>query len=166
MKACGKSAGGAVADPVAEIHADPGTLKAFREALARFRYVQRDVAKRGDYEIEKTRASLEAKAARWRLILEQNQADLDRCLDRAAAAARDGGYVDCSGLARAVAEAEDRLANIRRWEQRVEQEASAFRGTANRFRNVIEVDLPHADTHLQGIIEGLEAARGIQAPGS
>lgn len=147
-----------------DIHADPGTLKAFRDALARFRYVQRDVADRGDYEIEKTRASLEAKAARWRSILERSQADLDRCLDAAAAAARDGGYVDCSGFARAVAEAEDRLANIRRWELRVEQEASAFRATASRFRTVIEVDLPHADAHLQGIIEGLEAAREIQAP--
>jgi hypothetical protein len=149
---------------VADIHADPGTLKAFRDALARFRYVQRDVADRGDYEIEKTRASLEAKAARWRSILERNQADLDRCLSRAAAAARDGGYIDCSGFARAVAEAEDRLANIRRWQQRVEQEASAFRGTASRFRNLIEVDVPHADAHLLGIAEGLEAARGIQAP--
>lgn len=151
---------------MADIHADPSTLKAFRDALARFRYVQRDVADRGDYEIEKTRASLEAKAARWRSILERNQADLDRCLDAAAdAVARGGGHVDCSGFARAVAEAEDRLANIRRWELRVEQEASAFRATASRFRTVIEVDLPHTDAHLQGIIEGLEAAREIQAPG-
>jgi hypothetical protein len=149
---------------VADIHADPSTLTAFRDALARFRYVQRDVADRGDYEIEKTRASLAAKAARWRSILERNQADLDRCLDAAADAAVRGGHVDCSGFARAVAEAEDRLANIRRWELRVEQEASAFRATANRFRTVIEVDVPHADAHLQGIVDGLEAAREIRAP--
>jgi hypothetical protein len=153
-----------VADPVADINATPAALKAFRDALARFRYTQRDVADRGDYEIEKTRASLEAKAGRWRSILERNQADLDRCLDRAAAAAQEGGYVDCSGFARAVAEAEDRLANIRRWEQRVDEEAGAFRGVANRFRNLIEVDLPHTDAHLLGIIEGLEATREIQAP--
>jgi hypothetical protein len=73
--------------------------------------------------------------------------------------------VDCSGFARGVAEAEERLANIRRWERRVEQEASAFRGAANRFRNLIEVDLPHTDAHVLGIIEGLEAARELQPPG-
>ena len=150
---------------MADIHADPATLTAFRDALARFRYAQRDGADRGDYEIEKTRASLEAKAARWRSILERNQADLDRCRARAAAAAREGGYVDCSGFARAVAEAEERLANIRRWEQRVEQEASAFRGTAHRFRTLIEVDVPRTDAHLLEIIDGLAAAREIQAPG-
>ena len=149
-----------------DINADIGALKAFRDALARFRYAQRDVADRGDYEIEKTRASLEAKAGRWRSILDQRQADLEHCRYRAAAAAREGGYVDCSGYARAVAEAEERLDNIRRWQQRVEQEADAFRSRVSRFRNLIEVDVPHTDAHLLAIIKSLEAARGVQAPGS
>ena len=149
-----------------DIHADIGALKAFRDALARFRYVQRDVADRSDYEIEKTRASLEAKASRWRSVLDQRHADLEQCRYRAAAAAHEGGYVNCSGYARAVAEAEERLENIRRWQQRVEQEADAFRSKVSRFRNLIEVDMPHTDAHLLAIIEGMEAARGVQAPGS
>lgn len=170
-----------------DINADPGALSAFRDALARFRYAQRDVAHRGDNEIEKTRASLEAKAGRWRSILEQRRAELEDCRHRAAAAAqgggyggppgfggfggrgsygRSGGYVDCSGYARAVQEAEERLENVRRWQARVEEEAAAFRNTANRFRNLIEIDLPHTDVHLLAIIEGLEAARQIEAPNS
>jgi hypothetical protein len=175
---------------VADIRADIGALKEFRDALARFRYAQRDVAHRGDDEIEKTRASLEAKAGRWRSILEQRQAELEDCRRRAAAAAVGPGggpggfggyggpgyggyggggygrYVDCSSYARAVQEAEERLENIRRWRQRVEQEAGAFRSVAGRFRNLIEVEVPRTDAHLLAIIEGLKAAREVQPPGS
>lgn len=149
-----------------DIHADIDALKAFRDALARYQYVQRDVADRGDHEIEVTRASLEAKVSRWRSVLAQRQAELDRCLYRAASAAREGGYVDCSGYARAVQEAEERLENTRHWQQRVEQEAAAFHGAASRFRNLIEMNLPHTDSHLLAIISGLESARQVQAPGS
>jgi hypothetical protein len=151
---------------MADINARPAAIKAFREALARFRYAQRDVADRGDREIEKTLASLEDKAERWRLRLEQYQADLARCEYRAAGAAAEGGYVDCSGFARAVAEAEERLDNVRSWQRRVEQEADAFRGTAGRFRDLVDVDVPHTDAHLLAIIDGLEAIRDVQVPGS
>lgn len=148
-----------------DINANIGVLKAFRDALARFRYNQRDVADRGDYAIEKTSASLEAKAGRWQSRLEQRQADLERCRYRAAAAAQEGGYVDCSGFARAVAESEERLENVRRWQQRVEEEAGAFRSKASRFRNLIEVEVPRTDAHLLAIIDGLVAAREVQPPG-
>jgi hypothetical protein len=149
-----------------DINATPDALRAFRDALARFRYEQRDVADRGNYEIDKTRASLADKAERWRTILEQRESDLERCQYHAAAAAEEGGYVDCSGFARAVAEAQERLENTRRWQHRVEEEAAAFRGTANRFKTLVEVDVPHADAHLLGVIEGLQAARDIQVPGT
>ncbi len=151
---------------VADIHADIDALKGFQDALARFRLAARDVADRGDDEIEVTRASLEAKANRWRLRLEQWQAELEECQRRAAQAAADGGWVDCSGYLRAIQEAEERLENVRRWQQRVDQEASAFHATASRFRNLIENDLPRTESHLLAIIKGLEAARRVQAPGS
>jgi hypothetical protein len=151
---------------VADIHADINALKAFHESLARFRYVQRDVADCGDHEIKVTCASLEAKASRWRSMLEQRRAELDACGYRAAQAARDGGYVDCSAYVRAVHEAQERLEHIRRWQQRVEQEAAAFRGIANRFRNLIETEIPRADAHLQAIIKGLESARHVRASDS
>jgi hypothetical protein len=151
---------------VADIRADIDALKGFRDALTRFWYAQREVVERADHEIEVTRASLEAKASRWRSRLDQRLADLAACRHRAAAAAVQGHHVDCSAYTRAVQEAEERLEHIRRWKERVEQEAAAFRSTASRFRNLLEIDLPRTDSHLLAIIKGLEAARGIQAPRS
>ena len=167
---------------MADIHADIDALKGFRDALSRFRYVQRDVAERGNQEIEKTRASLAAKAKRWQSNLQERQAALDACLSAAARAASGppyarggvpypmagpiygrGGYApNCSKLASAVKEAEERLKHIRDWQRKVDQEASAFRGAANRFSNLIENDVPRTERHLLAIINGLEAARGIQ----
>ncbi len=151
---------------MADIHADIDALKVFRDALARFRYAQRDVADRGDEEIEATRASLETKASHWQSRLEQRQAELDACRCRAAQAAAEGYWVDCSAYVWAVQEAEERLENIRRWQRRVDQEGSVFHGTASRFRNLIENDLPRTENHVLAIIKGLEAARRVQAPGS
>jgi hypothetical protein len=161
---------------VADIHADIDALKEFRDALARFRYTQREVADRGDYQIAATRASLEEKASRWRSLLAQRQADLAACQHAAALAAEAGGGgdgggggggagADCSAEAAAVREAEERLEHIRRWQQRVEEQASAFYGPASRFRNLLDVDLPRTESHLLAIINGLEDARGIQVRG-
>lgn len=149
-----------------KIHADIDALKGLHEALARFRYAQRDVADRGDHEIAATRASLEAKAARWQARLEQAQHDLDACEYRAAHAAQDGHYVDCSGFARAVSEAQERLDHIRDWQGRVEDEASAFSGPAGRFRNLLEGELPRTQDHVQAVVKALEAARRVQATGA
>jgi hypothetical protein len=169
---------------VAEIEADIAALKEFRDALARFRLAQRVVIAHGDQEIGKTRASLEAKARRWQAELEQRRRALDACRRAAAAAAAQaagpygrggppgfvrggGGYApDCSGLARDVEEAQERLKRIRAWQRRVEDEAGAFRDMAKRFRNLVDYRVPDAERHLLAIASGLEAARGIQIPGS
>lgn len=149
---------------MAEIQADIEALKALHDALVRFRYTQRDVTDRGDQEIEATRASLEAKASKWRLRLEQALSDLRACEYRAAAAAEQGGWIDCSGFARAAAEAGDQLAHVQSWQRRVEEEAGAFRSAANRFRSLLEADIPRTDDQLRGIITRLEAARRVQPP--
>ena len=149
---------------MADIHVDIEALREFKDALIRFRHAQREVVERGDQEIELTRASLEAKAGRWRSLLARRQADLAAC--RLAAARQAATALsDCSAEASAVREAEERLEHIRRWQQRVEEEASAFRGAASRFRDALELDLPRTENHLLAIIKGLEAARGIQASG-
>lgn len=147
---------------MADIHADLDALKEFAGALVRYRHAQREVAERGDYQIAATRASLEEKASRWRAVLASRQADLAACQRAAAMEAPAGGHAACSAEAAAVREAEEQLARIRRWQQRVEDEASAFRGASGRFRDLLDVDLPRAETHLLAIISGLEAARGIR----
>jgi hypothetical protein len=151
---------------VTRIHADIDALKQLHGALIRFRHAQRDVADRGDEEIEVTRTSLEAKASRWRSCLERGRAELDACRHRAAGGTAADDYpVDCSAYSGAVSEAEERLEHIRRWQNRVDQEASEFRAVASRFRDLLENDLPRTEEHLLSLIASLEAARGVQAPG-
>jgi hypothetical protein len=161
---------------VTSIHADIDALKGLHEALVRYRHAQREVAGRGDEAIKVIRASLEAKASRWRAKLEQCQAEFGACQERAAQAAADGsaadgpaagdGQVDCSGYARAAEQCGERLEQIRRWQQRIDAEASEFQGTAGRFGDLLENDLPRTEEHLLAIIRSLEAARRVQAPGS
>jgi hypothetical protein len=143
------------------VHADVDALKGFHEALVRFRYAQRGVAERAGDEIETTRASLAAKASRWQARLEQCQADLEAC--------RAGGGeepADCSAYARAVEQASERLEHIRRWQQRVDAEAGEFGGTASAYLDLLEVDLPRAESRLLAAITSLQAARRIPAGGS
>jgi exonuclease III len=147
---------------VADIHADIAALKEFSRALARYRHAQRDVVERGDYQIAATRASLEEKASQWRSLLAQRKADLADCQRAAAMEAEAGGHADCSAQAAAVREAQERVESIRRWQQQVEDGASAFLGPASRFRNLLDVDLTRTENHLEAIVSGLEAARGVQ----
>ncbi|HTS96789.1 MAG TPA: hypothetical protein VMI33_09215 [Streptosporangiaceae bacterium] len=150
---------------VADIQADIDALRELADALTRFRHAQREVVERGDHEIEITRASLEAKASRWRSLLARRLAELAAC-QQAAAQEAAGGLAGCSAEAAAVAEAQDHLDHIRRWQQRVEEQAGAFRGVASRFRDLLDLDLPRTETHLRAIVGGLEASRRIQVAGS
>jgi len=149
---------------VTAIHADIDALTELRAALTRFRYAQREVTDRGGDAIEATRASLEAKASRWRARLEQGRAELAACRDRAAA--EQDTPVDCSGYARAVSEAGERLEHIRLWQQRIDEQAIEFHGVAGRYKNLLETDLPRTEEQLAGIIASLQAARRVQPSGS
>ena len=144
------------------VHADIDALKGFHEALVRFRYAQRGVAERGRDEIELTRASLAAKASRWQARLEQDQAELDAC--RAGnGQVGEGQAADCSAYVRAVEQTGERLEHVRRWQQRVDEEAGGFGGTASGFQDLLEVDLPRAESQLLAVITSLEAARRVSA---
>jgi len=143
---------------VIKVHADLDALKGFHEALVRFRYAQRGVAERGRDEIEVSRASLAAKAGRWQARLEQCQAELDACR-----AGEGEATADCSVYARAVEQTSERLEHVRRWQQRVDAGAGEFGGTASAYLDLLEVDLPRAESQLLAIITSLEAARRIPA---
>ena len=158
-----------------KIHADIEALRGLRETLARFRYDQRDARYRGEGEIEVTRGELEARASSALAWLERCRVELDACREASGASGGSGASVssassassdDCSGYERAVAEAQERLEHVRRWQQRVEQEASVFYGAAMRFRDLLENDLPRTEEQLLDMITSLEAARRVQAAGS
>jgi hypothetical protein len=148
---------------VTKIHADIEALRGLRETLARFRYDQRDARYRGEGEIEVTRGELEARASSALAWLERCRVELDACREASASSASSD---DCSGYERAAAEAQERLEHVRRWQQRVEQEASVFYGAAMRFRDLLENDLPRTEEQLLDMITSLEAARRVQAAGS
>jgi phage shock protein A len=147
---------------VTSVDADIDALREFHAALVRFRYAQRDGMDRDGDRIEAGLASLAEKASHWRLALDRCRAELDDCQERATRAVTEDNLVDCSGCAAAVAEAEQRLEEIRRWQLRVEEEASVFRGTASRFRELLENDVPRSEAHLTALIASLVAARGVQ----
>jgi len=150
---------------VTGIDADIDALRGLHQALVRYRHAQREVAARGEDEIRLARASLEAKASHWRTQLELCQAEFGACRERAAQAAEDGP-VDCSGYARAVEQSGEQLEHIRRWQQRIDAEASEFSGAAGRFRDLLEAGLPRVEEHLLALTASLEAARRVQAPAS
>jgi hypothetical protein len=158
---------------VTSVNADIDALKGLHEALVRYRHAQREVAVRGADEITLARTALAARAGRWRAQMEQHQAEFGACQERAAQAqaAGDGltagdGPADCSGYARAAEQCGERLERIRQWQQRIDAEASEFQGTASRFLDLLENDLPRAEEHLLALIRSLEAARRVQASGS
>lgn len=151
------------------IHADIEALKVLHEALVRYRHAQREVANRSDEVIRVARAALEAKASRWQAQFELCQAEFEACRDRAACAPQDGsedGTVDCSGYARAVEKSLERLEHIRRWQRRIDAEAGEFQGTAGRFLDLLQNDLPRTEQRLLDAIRSLEAARRVQPTGA
>ena len=146
------------------IHADIDALKGLHGALARYRHAQRDVVTQGEDQVRMTRASLEEKASQLRAQLEMAQGEYAGCRERAAQAGPDDLPVDCSGYARAVAQATGRIEQIQLWQQRIDAEASEFSGVAGRFAALLTDDLPRMEEHLAAIITSLEAARRVQAP--
>jgi hypothetical protein len=62
-------------------------------------------------------------------------------------------------LSARTAETDIELEGIRRWQQRVEEESSAYHGGAGRFRDLLDIDLPRAEDQLLTLIASLEACR-------
>ena len=146
------------------IHADIDALKGLHGALARYRHAQRDVAARGEDQVRAARTALAEKASQLRAQHEMAQGEYAGCRERAARAGPEDLPVDCSGYARAVAQATERLEQIQRWQQRIDAEAGEFSGVAGRFAALLADDLPRMEEHLAAMIASLEAARRVQAP--
>jgi hypothetical protein len=118
---------------VTKVDADIAALREFHAALVRFRHSQQDVIYHADFAIETTRASLAAKASQ----AEYSQPE-------------------------AIQEPEsgqERAEQVRRWQQRVDEEASLFHTSASRYRELLTTDLPRTENHLLALIASLEACR-------
>lgn len=144
---------------MAAVHADIDAIRNLREAFDRYQFEQRQVFADATHEIDSTRASLERKAEKWRLRLEQLRDEYRRCQILAASAAEHGGYVDCSGYPPAIDEAQERLTNVGIWQTRVENEIAVYEGVRSRFHECVEIDLRHAYVHLTEVIQALIEVR-------
>ncbi len=152
---------------VSRVNADIDALRDFHAALVRFRYTQQGAVDRDGDRIETARAALAEKADHWRAVLDRRRAEYEDCRGRAAGPAgysagadTDDNLVDCSRLAWAVADAEERLERIRGWQLRIDEEASVFHDVRGRFLDLLDGGLPRTEEHLAAIIARLEAARG------
>ncbi len=135
---------------MSRVNADIDALRDFHAALVRFRYAQQGAADRDGDRIEAARAALAEKADRWRAVLGRRRAEYEECRRR---------DDDCTRLAQAVTEAEERVEHIRQWQLRVDEEAVVFYDVRARFRDLLDTGLPRTESHLMTLIARLEAAR-------
>lgn len=139
------------------IAADIEALDALRDALRVFAARQTDALDAAEHEISRTQAMLDAAERDAQYAVERCRAELMGCYREAAYAAEMGGWVDCSGYAYALAEAEDHLARIVRWQGRVQDAVSRYRAVERELAAALETDLPRATAYLADRITALEA---------
>lgn len=139
------------------IHAEAEALKALRASLPTFARRQHEAVEQAEAEIARTQARLEAAELEARYEIEEARAALQACYTRALLAARQGQSVDCSGYEYALRQAEERLARILVWQQRVRQEAEAFRVVARAYLDRLADAVVGATAYLDRRITALEA---------
>lgn len=158
-----------------QVHADVEALKALRGALPDFARRQYEAIEEAEAEIARTQQRLEAVEQEARYQVEQARAALENCYIQAMLAAQQGYSVDCSGYEYALRQAEERLIRILEWQNRVRQEAEAFRNVAYAYRDYLANAIAQATAYLDRRITALEAyhatrlqatATGVAATGA
>lgn len=139
------------------VYADVEALKALRAALPDFARRQYEAMEQAEAEIARTQARLEEAERAARYEVERARAELEACFYRAMLAAQQGGSVDCSGYEYALRWAEERLTRILVWQNRVRQEAAAFRTIARAFQDRLANTIAGATAYLDRRITALEA---------
>ena len=132
-------------------------LKALRGALPDFARRQYEAIEMAEQEIFRTQQLLEEAEARARLRVEEARSALEACFFQAMLAAQRGESVDCSSYEYALRQAEEHLVRILEWQNRVRQEAEAFRAVAHTYRDMLASLLPQATGYLDRRITALEA---------
>lgn len=139
------------------VHADVEALKSLRATLPDFARRQYEAVEQAEAEIARTQQRLETAEQEARYEVEQARAALEACYYQAMMAAQQGGYVDCSGYEYALRRAEERLIRILEWQNRVRQEAEAFRTAARAYQDHLANAIAQATAYLDRRITALEA---------
>ena len=139
------------------VQADIEALKGLRQALLVFARAQVEALEAAEREIQLVQQALDESERYWRHELERRRAALEGCMVRAMMADQQGHAVDCSPYQYALLEAEERLARVLQWQVRVQEEIIRYRSVAERYRRVLENDLPRATSFLSDRVTALEA---------
>jgi hypothetical protein len=61
-----------------------------------------------------------------------------------------------------LAEAEGKLAAVKRWSRQLQREIGMYKGGVQRFVTTVETEIPHAAAHLEGLMAKLDAYLSVQ----
>ena len=143
---------------MSDLIARPQDLADLRNALARFAERQCDTFERSEAEATRTLDALAEAITRQRYRAELLGEQAQACFREAAYAAAAGGWVDCDPLQRALNNAERRLAELIRAQDRFERAWDEYRFERARLKDhTIEHGLPRAARYLEAVLNGVEA---------
>src|SRR5690348_2875187 len=125
---------------MSRVDADLEALKELREAVVTFTNRQKEVLEAAEREINVTITMVDEAERYWHYQVEERQHYLEQCQMEAAMAAAEGYYVDCSSYAYALREAEESLANIQRWQRRVDETVAAYHRGQGKIAYLLDSD--------------------------
>ena len=151
---------------VTTIEGDPRAMNDLREAIRVFQGRATEVLYGMEGEIVPVERALEEARRYWEWECETRRDEVAGCLARAAIAAAEGGYVDCSPLRSALFEAEDRVREVIEQQTAVRRAREAFTEVARRYESLLASQSSHMDTFLTARATSLEALLATPAPGA
>jgi len=144
-------------------------IKTFRLALVKFADIAARVLSDADAEMQRMLNWLETEQqSHWCDQVQKRARTVEQCRDAVMAKKLyktvDGGHASAVEEEKALRlamqrleEANVRLANVRRYAQRLQKEILLYRGQVQRFTSTITVDVPAAVAHLDNVVTALEA---------
>lgn len=140
-----------------QVEANCEALETLRQSLDRFFYEQKAATDRAAWLAGAMIDDLEHAERRWRMEAEHCEVELHRCLEEARYAAAHGGYIDCSGWSRGLADSQHNLGILALWRGRVEQASDHYLATKGSLQHWFDFDLPRAKHYLDNRIKALRA---------
>lgn len=147
---------------MSDLQANLETVAQLRETLVGFVHRQQDALESVNDDIRWTLDKLDDARRHWQYRVDLYTRQAAECYERAAWAAAQGGWLDCSPYAKALGEAEEQLAEQIAAEDRFERAVEDYRVAHHRMADVLGLDVPRAVSYLDAILDGMEAYLAIR----
>jgi hypothetical protein len=151
-------------------------IKSFRLSLAKFADIAGRILNNADAEMQRMLNWLETEQqSYWRDQVQKRTRTVaqakDALMQKKLYKTIDGGHPSAVEEEKAfrlavqrLEEADRKLVNVRRHAQRLQKEILVYRGQVQRFASTIQLDVPMAMTHLESLVEALEAYVATEVP--